>query len=84
MHFFTYTHSFDFQTLNHVRSPYRFELVLPDTSVIGKRRLAQRIGGEVYQDLKALHLQGKSSDMSMEAIAFKLDNALKKLAAEDA
>ena len=34
------------QTLNHVRSPYRFELVMADTSLIGKRRLAQRLGAD--------------------------------------
>ena len=41
IHSFILFRSISAQTLNHVRSPYRFELVLPDTSLIGKRRLAQ-------------------------------------------
>jgi len=31
------------QTLNYIRSPHRFELVLPDTTIIGQRRAAQRM-----------------------------------------
>ena len=31
---------------------FQFELVMPDTSVIGKRRLAQRLGGDVCTKLK--------------------------------
>jgi hypothetical protein len=30
-------------TVNYVRSPYRFELVLSDTTLIGQRRAAQRL-----------------------------------------
>lgn len=30
-------------TVNYVRSPYRFALVLSDESLIGKRRAAQRL-----------------------------------------
>jgi hypothetical protein len=31
------------QTVNYVRTPYRFTLVLSDESLIGKRRAAQRV-----------------------------------------
>ena len=31
------------QTINYVRTPYRFTLVLSDESLIGKRRAAQRV-----------------------------------------
>ena len=34
-------------TLNYVRSPHRFELVLDDLQLIGKRRLAQKMMGGV-------------------------------------
>eukprot|EP00300_Choanocystis_sp_HF-7_P033389 c45728_g1_i1.p1 GENE.c45728_g1_i1~~c45728_g1_i1.p1 ORF type:complete len:328 (-),score=92.32 c45728_g1_i1:59-988(-) len=32
-------------TLNFIRSPYRFELILSDTNLIGRRRLAQKLLG---------------------------------------
>ena len=31
------------QTVNYVRTPYRFTLILSDESLIGKRRAAQRV-----------------------------------------
>lgn len=31
------------QTVNYVRTPYRFALILSDESLIGKRRAAQRV-----------------------------------------
>jgi len=46
------------QTLNYVRTPHRFELVLSQPLVIGKRRAAQRIMGAAQAKLKA---QGKGS-----------------------
>jgi hypothetical protein len=64
------------QTLNHVRSPYRFELVLPDTSLIGKRRLAQMLAGEVCTQLK-----GDSA--SSEEVGAALSQALAKFATEE-
>lgn len=33
------------QTVNYVRTPYRFSLTLSDESLIGKRRAAQRLMG---------------------------------------
>ena len=38
------------QTLNHVRTPHRFELTLPDPSVIGQRRAAQRMMAAALQE----------------------------------
>jgi hypothetical protein len=35
------------QTVNYVRTPHRFALVLSDESLIGKRRAAQRLMGAV-------------------------------------
>jgi hypothetical protein len=40
------------QTLNYIRSPHRFELVLADNSIIGKRRAAQRMAGLAGQTLQ--------------------------------
>lgn len=40
------------QTLNFIPSPYRFCLMMSDTSVIGARRAAQRIGAEALKNLK--------------------------------
>jgi len=34
------------QTVDYVRTPYRFTLVLSDEKVIGKRRAAQRVAAE--------------------------------------
>jgi hypothetical protein len=42
------------QTVNYVRSPYRFQLILSDDTLIGKRRAAQRIMGETYKQIKSL------------------------------
>jgi len=40
------------QTLNFIPSPYRFCLTMSDTSVIGARRAAQRIGAEALKNAK--------------------------------
>lgn len=37
------------QTVNYVRTPYRFTLTLSDESLIGKRRAAQRIMAATLQ-----------------------------------
>jgi len=39
------------ETLNHIRTPYRFELVLEDINVIGQRRAAQRMGAQAFNAL---------------------------------
>ena len=40
------------QTVNYVRSPYRFNLILSDETLIGKRRAAQRVMGEALKKIK--------------------------------
>merc|ERR1712203_191397 len=40
------------QTLNFIPSPYRFCLMMSDTSVIGERRAAQRIGADALKNIK--------------------------------
>merc|ERR1719379_1659418 len=40
------------QTLNHFRTPHRFELVLDDTSIVGKRQAALQIGGKAWAAVK--------------------------------
>jgi len=42
------------QTLNYVRTPHRFELMLSQPLVIGKRRAAQRMMGAAQAKLKSL------------------------------
>lgn len=39
------------QTVNYVRTPYRFTLVLSDESLIGKRRAAQRLMAETLKNV---------------------------------
>ena len=39
------------QTVNYVRTPLRFTLMLSDESLIGKRRAAQRLMAAVYHDV---------------------------------
>ena len=39
------------QTVNYVRTPHRFTLVLSDESLIGKRRAAQRIMAEALSSV---------------------------------
>merc|ERR1712187_468864 len=40
------------QTLNYIRTPHRFELILEDSNLIGMRRAAQVMGGKAYELLK--------------------------------
>ena len=40
------------QTLNHIRSPHRFELVLADTNIIGMRQAALLMAGEAAKQLQ--------------------------------
>ena len=62
------------QTLNHVRTPYRFELTLSDPTIIGARRAAQRMMGEAQKALKAVH------DPAPEVIHAQLEKALGAMA----
>jgi cytidylate kinase len=65
------------QTLNYIRTPHRFELVLDDVNVIGMRRAAQRMGAEA---LKKLQQQGSTSDND---VASALKSALESMAQEE-
>lgn len=40
------------QTVNYVRTPHRFNLILSDESLIGKRRAAQRLMAQALHDLE--------------------------------
>merc|ERR1712232_1525697 len=40
------------QTLNHIRSPHRFELILEDSTIIGMRQAALQMGGKAYAKVK--------------------------------
>eukprot|EP00930_Biecheleria_cincta_P062386 TRINITY_DN4785_c0_g1_i1.p1 TRINITY_DN4785_c0_g1~~TRINITY_DN4785_c0_g1_i1.p1 ORF type:complete len:378 (+),score=86.55 TRINITY_DN4785_c0_g1_i1:94-1227(+) len=61
------------QTLNYIRSPHRFELVLKDSNLIGMRRAAQVLGGEALELLK-----GKPG-ADDAAVQVALQDALSKL-----
>jgi len=62
------------QTVNYVRTPHRFTLVLSDDSLIGKRRAAQRLMAE------ALTVLGDGS--SDDDVAKALEASLEKLTSE--
>ena len=64
------------QTLNHLRTPYRFELTLSDPTLIGSRRAAQRMMGEAQKVLK----QVAAYTPTPEAILVELEKALDKMA----
>lgn len=63
------------QTVNYVRTPYRFALVLSDESLIGKRRAAQRIMADALKNLPA-------SGASDEQVTNALDASLNEMVAE--
>lgn len=60
------------QTLNYIRTPFRFELVLSDSQVIGRRRAAQKIS--------ALALESVDKEASEDDIQKALVASLEKLA----
>ena len=62
------------QTLNHLRTPYRFELTLSDPTLIGSRRAAQRMMGEAQKALKGV------AGPTPEAIHAELEKALDNMA----
>jgi len=64
------------QTLNHVRTPYRFELFLSDPTIIGARRAAQRMMGEAQRALKGV------AEPTPEAIVKELEKALDGMVAK--
>jgi cytidylate kinase len=62
------------QTLNHIRTPHRFELVLDDPSIVGKRQAALQAGG------KAWDAMGKNAEATPEAVKKAVDDAIASLA----
>lgn len=62
------------QTVNYVRTPYRFTLVLSDESLIGKRRAAQR--------LMAATMSALSNDVTSGAVAEALTKSLETMVGE--
>jgi cytidylate kinase len=62
------------QTVNYVRTPFRFTLVLSDESLIGKRRAAQRV--------MAAALSKLSETATEEQVGQALDQSLKELVSE--
>lgn len=62
------------QTVNCVRTPYRFALVLSDESLIGKRRAAQRIMADALKNLP--------DGASDEQVTNALDESLANMVAE--
>lgn len=59
------------QTVNYVRSPFRFNLTLSDSTLIGKRRAAQRI--------MAVALAKAEDSSSSESIKEILESELEKM-----
>ena len=57
------------QTVNYVRTPFRFTLILSDDSLIGKRRAAQRLMAEALSSLG----DGSSEDAVIKALASSLE-----------
>ncbi|CAE7247123.1 hypothetical protein AK812_SmicGene4990 [Symbiodinium microadriaticum] len=52
------------QTLNHIRTPNRFELVLDDPVIIGMRQAALQMGGKANDKVKAME---KPDDAAVKA-----------------
>merc|ERR1719261_1670442 len=50
------------QTLNHVRTPHRFELVLDDPILIGKRQAALQMGAKAWDVL------GRDKEATSDAV----------------
>lgn len=50
------------QTVNYVRSPYRFNLILSDETLIGKRRAAQRVMGEALKKIKHIVIMNSKNE----------------------
>merc|ERR1712118_466120 len=54
------------QTLNYIRSPHRFELVLDDNSIIGKRQAALQIGGKAWDEVKSASADQDAIDVAIQ------------------
>jgi energy-coupling factor transporter ATP-binding protein EcfA2 len=63
------------QTVNYVRTPHRFTLVLSDPSLIGKRRAAQRLMAMVQEKLASVSEAG--DDLVSKTLLESLDTMVK-------
>jgi hypothetical protein len=63
------------QTVNYVRTPYRFTLTMSDPTLIGMRRAAQRIAAEAVKSLS-------NAPADNEKVEATLKSTLAKLASE--
>jgi hypothetical protein len=63
------------QTVNYVRTPYRFTLTMSDPTLIGMRRAAQRIAAEAVKSLG-------NAPSDNEKVVATLRSTLAKLASE--
>jgi len=61
------------QTLNYIRTPHRFELVLKDVNIIGMRQAALVMGAEADKKIKS------KPGASMEDVRTALEDALAKI-----
>ena len=64
------------QTVNYVRTPFRFTLTMSDPTLIGMRRAAQRIGAE------AIKAFGGAAEAEDDEVIEKLKASLVTLASE--
>jgi hypothetical protein len=69
------------QTLNYVRTPYRFELMLSKPLTIGLRRAAQRLIGAATPVLKKIAVERQEAPRP-EEVYVALSAALESLAAQ--
>ena len=66
------------QTVNYVRSPYRFELVLSHPELIGQRRAAQRIMAMAMNDPMVASVV-ESSNVTNDMVETAILHALQAL-----
>jgi hypothetical protein len=64
------------QTVNYVRTPHRFNLILSDESLIGKRRAAQRLMAAALSDLS----ESASDAVVAQALTKSLDSMVSEIA----
>ena len=64
------------ETVNHLRSPFRFELVMENDGVLGHRRCAQRV---MAAGLQALQGQDGATSDAVQAV---LNAALEQISSE--
>lgn len=66
------------QTVNYVRTPHRFSLILSDETLIGKRRAAQRLMAAAAEDASLLS-QAAAAEGGAEVVEAALRKALDEM-----